>query len=100
MDPWDLHYLVIDFKDILGYINCYGTNSMKNVPKLDGDPSSIVDHLVKFIKYALEINMVIKDALKRFFINFLGKDPSEWVKYSCEPKSIPSVKVFIEKILE
>jgi len=79
MDPWNLHemYPALDVKDIPGYLNHWDTNSMINVPKFDGHPSSTICHVTKFIKYASEVNMVHENACMRLFINSLGIDQRE-----------------------
>lgn len=101
MAPWDLHemYHALAVNDIPKYPTRYNSNYITNVLKFDGDPSSTIDHIAKFIEYASEINLVHEDALMKLFINSLGIDQREWIIYSCGPGSISSIKVLIEKFL-
>lgn len=98
---WGLHKIfpAMDVKEVPGYLNPWDTNCRKNNPKFNGDPSSVVDHVVKFLKNTSKINMVHEDALMSLFINSLREDWRDWLK-QCKPKSIPSVRILIEEFLK
>jgi len=38
--------------------------------------------------------------LIRSFVYSLGRKKRDWIRHSCSPKSIPSLKIFVEKILK
>lgn len=45
---------------------------MTNVQKSDGDPSSVVNHVAKIIKYVSKFNMVHENSLMHFSLIPLG----------------------------
>jgi hypothetical protein len=98
MAPWELHAMFpsLDFNNFPGYPNHFCPNWLDDCPKFDGDPSSTITHVVKFLKYASKINVVHEDVLIRFFLVSLEARQNNWVKKSLSPKSIPSLTVFIE----
>lgn len=83
------------FLDILIAMN----KLYNSVPKFDVDTSSAIDHVVTFLKYTSEVNMTHEDALMSLFVDSLEESQRQWVKYTCGPKSIPSIGLFIEKFL-
>jgi hypothetical protein len=89
----------------LGYPNHFSPNWLDNCPKFDGDPSSAITHVVKFLKYTSEINVIHEDVLIRLFLSkiwhgHLEARQKNWVKHSCSPKSISSIAMFIEEFLK
>jgi hypothetical protein len=53
MEPWELHQMFpsLDSKNVPGYPNHFSLNWGDNCPEIDGNPSSTITHVVKFLKY-------------------------------------------------
>jgi hypothetical protein len=73
---------------------------LDDYPKFDGNLSLAIDHVVKFLKYTFEINVIHEDLLIRFFLISLEGRQKNWVKHSLGPKSISSLTIFIEEFLK
>jgi hypothetical protein len=93
MAPWELHEMFpsLDIKNVSGYPNHFSLDWGDNCPKFDGDPSLAITHVVKFLKYTSEINVIHEDVLIRFFLLSLEARQKNWVKHSLSPKSISSL---------
>jgi hypothetical protein len=102
MAPWEIHEMFpsLDIKNVLGYPNQFSPDWGDNCPKFDGDLSSVITHVVKFLKYTSDINVIHEDVLIRLFLLSLEARQKNWVKHSCNPKSISSLAVFIEEFLK
>jgi hypothetical protein len=102
MAPWELHEMFpsLDINNVPGYPNHFSSDWGNDCPKLDGDLSSAITHVVKFLKYTSKINVIHKDVLIRLFLISLEARQKNWVKHSCSPKSISSLAVFIEEFLK
>jgi len=70
------------------------------IPKFDGDPLLVISHVVNFLKYNLEINVVHEAVLMRLFTYYLGVKQMDWVVHSFKTKSISSITNFIETFLK
>jgi hypothetical protein len=57
----------IVIKNIVGYPNHFSPDWGNNCPKFDGDLSLAITHVVKFLKYTSEINVIHEDRLIWFF---------------------------------
>jgi hypothetical protein len=70
MAPWELHEMFpsLDINNIPGYPNHFSPDWLDDCPKFDGDPSSAITHVVKFLKYASKINVIHEDVLIRLFL--------------------------------
>jgi len=77
---------VVDVKSLHGYPNEYPQDWLKDCPKFYGDPSLSISHVVKFLKYTLEINVIDEYTLMRLFTYSLEAREGDWVVY-CELKS-------------
>jgi hypothetical protein len=69
MEPWSLHKKIpsLDIEDVLGYPNHFSLGWGNNYPKLDGDSSLDITHIVNFLKYVSEIDVTHQDVLIRLF---------------------------------
>jgi hypothetical protein len=101
MAPWELHENFPSFciKNVLGYPNHFSLNWWDDCPKIDGDPSSTITQVVKFLKYTSKINVIHEYVLIRLFVLSLEEKKKDWVKHSCNPKSIFSIVVFMILLL-
>ena len=73
MAPWELQEIFpsIDIKKFLEYPNHFSPNWGGNCLKFDGSPSSVVTHVVNFLKYVSKINVTCQDVLIRLFFFYL-----------------------------
>jgi hypothetical protein len=66
-----------------------------HVPKFDGDPSSVVAHVVEFVEFIIHYNIEQEDVIVRLFLLSLEERKRDWIRYSCSPKSISSSIILI-----
>jgi len=98
MEPWELHEMFpsLDIMNILGYPNHISSDWLDDWLRFDGDPYLAITHVLKFLKYNLEINVIHEHVLIRLFLLSLEARQKNWVKHPYSPKSISSIAVFIE----
>jgi hypothetical protein len=98
MAPWELHEIFpsLDIKNFLGYPNHFSLDWGGNCPKFDGSPSLVVTHVVKFLKYVSNIDMMHQDVIIRLFFLSLETRQKNWAKCTLNPKRKSSLTIFIE----
>ena len=82
MAPWELHeiFLSLDIKNVPGYPIDFSSDWWDDCLKFDGYFSSFVTHVVKLLKYALDINVRNAYTLIRLFLTiYLEEIQNKWV---------------------
>jgi hypothetical protein len=88
MAPWELHEIFpsLDIENYFEYQNYFSLNWWENCQKIDSDLTFSVTHVVKFLKYISQINVIHDDVLIRLFLLYLEVIKNNWVKHSLNPK--------------
>lgn len=89
----------LDIKDISGYPNKPPPKYDKNQPRFNDDSCCAIPHILSLARHASTFKGR-QDLLIRTFLLLLGKRQRGWVKHSCKPKGIPSLRVFVEEFLK
>lgn len=62
----------LDITWIPRYPNGLDRRLMQNVPQFDGNPTSVVDHIEKFIRHASDVNVIHLDNFIELFIIYMA----------------------------
>jgi hypothetical protein len=71
--PWAFNkvYSSHNVQNIPGYPNLCPAWWREKWPKFDGDPTLVVTHVVKYMRYASSINVMHEDVLMKIFVYYL-----------------------------
>jgi len=60
MSPWEFHeiYKALDVKSVPRYPNHYSLDWWDDCPKFNSYPYLAINHVVEFLKYTSEINVI------------------------------------------
>jgi hypothetical protein len=102
MALWCFHeaYKALDLEAIDGYPNKCPVNQFDVLPKFNGNPLSVVAHVVEFTRCIYYGNVQHEDVCLRLFLLSLGSEQRDWIKHSCKPKSIYSLTILIREFLK
>jgi hypothetical protein len=64
----------LDIKNVLGYPNHFSLDWGDNCLKFDGDPSLVVTHVVKLLKYDLDINVRTCIYINKVVLGIFGRN--------------------------
>jgi len=102
MSMWRFHvaYKGLDVQSIYWYPKKCMIKKLIHVPKFDGDSSSIVAHVTKFIESMIHSSIEQEDMIVRLFLLSIEERKRDWIKHSCSPKSISSSIILIWDFLK
>jgi hypothetical protein len=96
--PWafDKVYPSFDVQYIPRYPNHFPTEWRENCPKFNGDPTLVVTHVVKYIKYGSSLDLLHEevlheDVLMNIFVSSVEPSQRNFLASSYDPKSLPYV---------
>jgi hypothetical protein len=102
MSLWHFHeaYKALDVQSVYWYPNKCPMKQLIHVPKFDGDPSSVVAHVVEFVEFIIHYNIEQEDVIVWLFLLSLEERKRDWIRHSCSPKSISSSIILIRDFLK
>jgi hypothetical protein len=102
MALWCFHeaYKALDLEAIDGYPNKCPINQFDVLPKFDGNPLSVVAHIVEFTRCIYYVSVQHEDVCLWLFLLSLGNEQRDWIKHSCKPRSISSLTILIREFLK
>jgi hypothetical protein len=92
--------LALDLEDVPGFPNKFPLEYLKNILKYNDDPSCVVSHVLSLVRYTSILERRHEDLLVVSFLHSLGIKQQGWIRNSCRPKSITSLKTFVEEFFK
>jgi hypothetical protein len=78
----------------------WAINQFDVLPKFDGNPLSVVAHIVEFTRCIYYVNVLHEDVCLQLFLLSLGNEQRDWIKNSYKPRSISSLMILIREFLK
>jgi hypothetical protein len=102
MALWRFHeaYKALDLEVIDGYPNKCPMNQFDLLPKFDGNPLSVVAHIVEFVRSISILSAQHEDVCLWLFLLSLENEQRDWIKHSYKPRSISSLTILIKEFLK
>jgi len=73
---------------------------LSRIPNFDVDPSLTIAHIVEFTEFFLCFGVEQEDVVLLLFLLPLEERKRDWIKHSCNPKSISSSMILIRYFLK
>jgi hypothetical protein len=102
MATWCFHeaYKALDLEAIEGYPNKCPINQFDLLPNFDGNPLSVVLHVVEFVRTISFLSVQHEDVCLQLFLLSLGREQRDWIKHYYKPRSISSLMILIREFLK
>jgi hypothetical protein len=84
MALWFFHesYKALDVETVDGYLKKFPINQLDVIPKFNGNPCSVVAHIVEFTRCIYYENAQHEDIFLWLFLVSLGSEKKYWIKHS------------------
>jgi hypothetical protein len=102
MALWRFHeaYKALHLEAIDGYPNKRSENQFDLLPKFDGNPLSVVAHVVEFTRNICILGAQHEDVCMCLFLLSLGSEQRDWINHSCKPRIRSSLTILIREFLK
>jgi hypothetical protein len=80
--------------------NKFSINQFDLLPKFDGNPLSVVAHIVEFVRSISILSAQHEYVCFQLFLLSLGSEHRDWIKHLYKPRSISFLSILIGEFLK